>query len=296
MSDHATMLYHSQLAWLHKAKHGVFASYKNDDPIGTCVKYYGEWAEQEFDVIDQLINPTSNCLDIGANIGTHTVALSKKCIGGFVFAFEPQFNIYQALNTNIFLNDCVNVIPYNVGISNTIQSITARINNPGITHSINYGEFKINEESEYGIEIKCVKIDEVELYDKAIDFIKLDVEEHEVSALMSGERVITTGKPHMYIEYNSHDGNDELLRTMDSLGYNCYWHVYPKHNPNNFNNKPNIWITPDMPATLPYIDKYFEGNMVAIHRSKDDGKFKEPIDIGFTFVDYLLSRNLIKEI
>ena len=55
----------------------------------------------------------------------------------------------------------------------------------------------------------------------------------------------------------------------------------------------NIWVTNDMPPTIPFISKHFEGNMVAIHQSKDEGKFKEPIELGFTFVDYLLHNNLI---
>jgi FkbM family methyltransferase len=214
-----------------------------------------------------------------------------------VFAFEPQFNIYQALNTNIFLNDCINVIPQNVGISNTIKSITAKAINPGTNRQTNYGEFRVNHESEHGMEIKCIKLDEVEYYGQKIDFIKLDVEEHEVSVLLSGENLITNDKPNMYIEYNSHNGNDDLLRQLKLYGYNCYWHVYPKHNPNNFKNiTENIWASSDTPATTPYIDKHFEGNMVAIHSSKDEGRFKEPIELGFTFVDYLLTRKLIAEL
>ena len=288
------VIYRSNLAWMYEAKHGVFASYINDDPIGTCMLVYGEWAEQEFDIIDQLITPSSSCLDIGANIGTHTVALSKKCRQGFVFAFEPQFNIYQALNTNIFLNDGINVIPYNIGISNTVTTITTRPLNPGLKRRTNYGEFKVNQEAEKGMNITCMKLDEVDLFDQTIDFIKLDVEDHEVSVLLSGKDLIAKDKPHMYIEYNNHDGNDELLRLLKQYGYNCYWHVYPKYNSNNFKKETdNIWVTDDMPPTIPFISKHFEGNMVAIHQSKDEGKFKEPIEQGFTFVDYLLHNNLI---
>ena len=58
------------------------------------------------------------CLDIGANIGTTVLSLSKQ-VGenGQVLAFEPQNHIAQCLNTNLTINGITNVIVDNAAIS-----------------------------------------------------------------------------------------------------------------------------------------------------------------------------------
>ncbi|TFG83046.1 MAG: FkbM family methyltransferase, partial [Chromatiales bacterium] len=51
-----------------------------------------------------------NDTDIGANIGTHTLALAR-LVGqqGLVFAFEPQRIVFQTLCANMALNSLDNV-------------------------------------------------------------------------------------------------------------------------------------------------------------------------------------------
>lgn len=286
-------LYKSKYTMIAPAKHGMFSFFLNDDPIGTSLGIYGEWAEQEFDVIDKLITTDSNCLDIGANVGTHTIPLAKKCYKGFTFAIEPQFYIFQNLNTNIFINDCSNVIPYNVGISNDIDFTVGAVYNPSNIQGFNYGQFKITERAEEGIGVSCVKLDQLELYGKSIDFIKMDVESHECSALLSGKQIITTDKPHMYIEFNDDDGNDEMLKILKQYGYNCYWHQYTKHNPNNHNKAKTIWADNDVPKTVDTINNWYEANLIAIHKSKDTGMFSNKINLGDNLVKYLQRNKLI---
>ena len=285
-------LYRSKSTIVVPAKHGVFSFYLNDDPIGTALAIYGEWSEQEFDVIDKLINTDSNCIDIGANVGTHTVPLAKKCFRGLTFAVEPQFYIFQSLNTNIFLNDCYNVVPYNVGLSNEIEYTTGAVSDPTSVSGRNYGEFKITEQAESGIGIDCVKLDQLELYNKSIDFIKMDVESHECSVLLSGKQLITKDKPNMYIEFNDDDGNDQMIDILKQYGYNCYWHHYPKHNPNNFNNAKTIWDE-QAPKIFGTVNQWYEANLIAIHASKDTGLFDQPISRGDNINEYLLRIGLI---
>jgi len=295
------MILHNKYTLVTECKYGPMAYFKTDDPIGTCLYYYGEWAEQEFDVIDKLVTQTSNCIDLGANIGTHTIWLSKKCYKGYIFSIEPQFYIFQLLNTNIILNDATNCIPINSFVMNETGSIKvfALIAPPEPNLKVNYGEFNIRKfANENGIETKITKLDDVHIHNKKIDFIKMDCEGSEKEVLISGEKLITKDKPHMYLEFNGKEGNDEVLCTLNDLGYNCYWHVYTKYNKNNYkNNELNVYLAIDQQDTKPSIDlieKFYEANMICIHKDSDI-VFENKILPGDNLTKFLLRNNMIIE-
>jgi len=53
----------------------------------------------------EMLNPDRDALDIGANIGFHSVLLAKNLKGGKVLAVEPTRNALRRLRRNIDLND-----------------------------------------------------------------------------------------------------------------------------------------------------------------------------------------------
>jgi len=285
-----TILHQTNSLIVTTAKHGVFSFFKDDDPIGTCLYVYGEWAEQEFDVISKLITPDTNCIDIGSNIGTHTVWLSRHCPNGFVFSIEPQFYISQILNTNIMLNDCHNVMPLNLGIANTSGKMLVKVLHPQVQRQQNYGEFSLLTQSstEEGVLIDVKRLDDIELYGYPIGFIKIDCELLEAQVLQSAKTLIAENKPNMYIEFNREEGNDEVLSILNEYGYNCYWHVYEKFNSNNFNQQTvNIWVNEHCTKTPSFLVKYFESNLIAIHKDNDTGLFQDKIEIGDSILKWL---------
>jgi len=289
-------IHETQNLMVKPAKHGMFAYYMDDDPIGTCLFFYGEWAEQEFEVIKRLITPNTNCIDVGSNIGTHSVWLSKQCPGGYVFSIEPQFYIFQLLNTNIVLNDCFNVVPMNIGIANTTGQMLVKVSaTAGVGHKQNYGEFSLlNQSNDQGVLIDIKKLDDLEYMGNEIGFMKIDCELLEAQVLISASNILKTSKPNMYIEFNSVNGNDEVLRILNEHDYNCYWHVYEKFNVDNFNKHPtNIYLDADCSKTVYYISKYFESNLIAIHKDKDEGLFTDKIEIGDNIAKWLLRHKLI---
>ena len=56
-------------------------------------------------------------LDIGANIGSHTIRLAKYF--RFVYAFEPQPRVFWQLSQNVRLNHVTNAALYNIALSDT---------------------------------------------------------------------------------------------------------------------------------------------------------------------------------
>jgi len=101
-----------------KLKHGIFSYYKNDKFIGKSLREYGEFSEDEVHLIKQLTKTNDNVIEVGSNIGTHTVPLAKHLSqGGLLYALEPQSQNYKILIKNINENDLQNIKVFKIAAS-----------------------------------------------------------------------------------------------------------------------------------------------------------------------------------
>ena len=153
-----------------------------DGVLGPCLKNYGEWSEGENIIMSQFINKGDTVIDIGANIGTTVLSLSKQ-VGenGKVLAFEPQNHIAQCLNTNLTINGINNVIVDNAAISKKCG--WAKINDKEFEESGRYGEAGISKDGT--TKIRTINLDEIDL--DSCSLIKIDIEGHEWDAIQGGK-------------------------------------------------------------------------------------------------------------
>lgn len=237
-----------------QTRHGYLMCNINDY-IGAYLKFYGEWAEPELSLLDQFIAYGDTILDIGANIGTHTLFFSKSVhISGKVYAFEPQRLIYQILCGNAALNCLLNVFPMQLAIGEKADSILVPVIDPH--EFFNFGNLSLGEQ-EHGESVSVIIIDSLAL--PKCNLIKIDVEGGELGVLKGAEKTIKTFQPVIYIENNNHRKSTELLQWFKQAGYQCWWHVYHRFNPNNFmKQKENILI-----------ESSFESNMLCLPLSMD---------------------------
>ncbi|HLQ76162.1 MAG TPA: FkbM family methyltransferase, partial [Terriglobia bacterium] len=99
---------------LKHCKHGYFLFNRNDQYIGRALDLYGEWCEHEITTLAQLVRPGDIVIDIGANIGTHTIALANMVTSsGAVIAVEAQRLIFNYLVANVAINNFVHVLCVN---------------------------------------------------------------------------------------------------------------------------------------------------------------------------------------
>src|SRR5262245_48257434 len=79
-------------------RHGPMLFPRGDMFIGRSLELYGEWSEGEVTLFSNLVVAGDNVVEAGANIGTHTLALSR-LVGpqGKVWALEPQQLVFQML-------------------------------------------------------------------------------------------------------------------------------------------------------------------------------------------------------
>ena len=95
---------------LKQCRHGAMLYNVNDTYVGRSLDLYGEFSEAEVQFFSNVLQPGMMVIDVGANIGCHTVFMAKTVApGGSVIALEAQRQVYQMLNANIQLNALDNV-------------------------------------------------------------------------------------------------------------------------------------------------------------------------------------------
>src|SRR5918993_5744771 len=107
-----------------QCRHGRMMYNVNDQYIGRSLDLYGEYSEGEVDLFRQILRQGDLALDVGANIGVHTVPMAR-LVGerGSVLAIEPQRLAYQTLCGNVALNGLLNVWCHNVAVGDTRGSL-----------------------------------------------------------------------------------------------------------------------------------------------------------------------------
>ena len=221
-----------------QCRHGLFMYNLNDTVIGQSLDNYGEFSEFGVELLQQIIKPGMTVLDIGANIGVHTVPMAK-AIGasGQVIAIEPQRIINQMLSGNVAMNGLTNVMVLTVALGKDMGMMTVPLTNYG--EKDNFGSVSMALEGD-GESVPLLTVDSFNL--PRCDFIKVNVEGMEGDVLEGAAKTLTRSKPIIYFD---NDGRDEPLKLINFLfekDYRLYSHQPPLFNKNNFyENKTNIF-------------------------------------------------------
>ncbi len=215
---------------LTETRYGQMLYNTNDSVIGKNLEVYGEWYEAEMELLRNFIKPGDICIDVGANIGCHTLFFAS-IVGktGLVISYEPQPQIFQLLSANASLNDYLNVQTFNAAVGN--HDGFARIPPIDYTQEGNYGIVSL---SDVGIPIPIYKLDSMPT--TRLNLIKIDVEGYECEVIKGARNAIRKHRPFLYIENNKPEKSLELINLVKSLKYSCYDHNVVGFNPNNFKN------------------------------------------------------------
>lgn len=237
-------LFESEAMRLVQAKHGAFIYNKNDLFVGRSLESYGEWCEGEIESLLQIVEPGDIVVDVGANIGTHTVPLARK-VGqkGGVLAIEPQRLVYQALCGNVALNGLINVVSVNAAAGRTSGRTMVPLFDP--KQPLNWGGIRADAYEE-GEETEVMTLDS--LHFSRCKLVKIDVGGMEAEVLEGGHELIERCKPILFLAANDHEGTPELLEAIDLLGYDAWWHIAMHYQAqNHFANPENVFdgINPD---------------------------------------------------
>jgi len=180
----------SQHLRLKHCRHGVMLYSARDKYVGGSLDRYGEFSELEAQLFTGLIKPGMLVVEVGSNIGAHTVHLAK-LVGenGGVVAFEAQRVIFQMLCANLALN----------GIENTdakcmaVGAAPGEIMVPRVDYrgDNNFGGIPLGGDD--GDLVEMIAIDNLLL--PACHMMKIDVEGMEKQVLEGARQTIMQFRP-----------------------------------------------------------------------------------------------------
>ncbi|MEX0678489.1 MAG: FkbM family methyltransferase [Pirellulales bacterium] len=247
-------------------RHGQMLYNVHDTVVGRSLDLYGEYCESEIELFRQVIEPDSIVVEVGANIGAHTVFLARQVMpSGMVVAFEPQRILFQTLCANLALNNILNAFCFQQAVGAQRGSIV--VPTLDFTRENNFGSLALGS-YQSGESVPMIRLDDLNL--PACHFLKVDVEGMEKEVIEGGTSLIARCRPVMYVENENPDKSDALVRLIDSLSYRMYWHRPFYFSPNNFfGNLHNVF-----PNTIAF-------NIVCIHQSvTQELTGLEPIAVG----------------
>lgn len=224
-----------------KFAHANIGGYKwtanpKDQYIGKSLLTYGEWSMGEIDILLPFVATTATVVEVGGNVGAHTVPLARHLASGRVITFEPQRLCFQMLCANLINNDCVNVGAYNMAVGD--RAGRAQVPDLHPDQDFNFGGIGIRQDTFAPIPdpalgwTPVVRLDDM-LGDFVIDLLKCDAEGMEATVLRGASGVIARDKPILYLEDDRQALSRELYETVRGFGYDVWWHPVPLYRPGN---------------------------------------------------------------
>lgn len=222
------------------------------DFISQFISIDGRFENQELSLIEKTFEGKLDnkiVLDIGANIGNHSVALSG--FSKMVYSFEPNPYVFDILKLNA--KNFKNIRVFNFGASDSNQDIIAKVPKLNCGGGSTYLDKKNSRANHfYEVLFTLKKFDSLSLLSKKnIGLIKIDVEGHELQALMGMKSVLKKNKPVILFEQNRGITNLTSLELdfMKSIGYKFLYEFVEVEK----------WITTkNMPKTFESIFRFLE--------------------------------------
>ena len=167
--------------------------------------------------------------DIGANIGLFTLQYSK-FPGATVHSFEPVKSTYDLLDRNVEQNKLANVTAHNFGLSSEksemfIGPADGRVKTGAFTvyadpdqNTSGRGHVASFETMDWFASTKGIE---------RLDFIKVDVEGHEMSVLSGGKETIGKFRPIMELEVaKDHQDKEKIFALLEEMDYDVFVRVH----------------------------------------------------------------------
>jgi FkbM family methyltransferase len=192
----------------------IIGSIEDISVFGAIRKCGGYWEPQIMNLMARLVKPTDVCLDIGANLGAHTLALADlTSSAGKVFSFEPSSINSTYLRENVEKSDFSNVSIQNIALGSSIE-MHDFVNLTGMEGCSFLSAADPTEDvilRSWGIELNHmmeeVAVQTLDSWVDAnhvhrVDFIKMDVEGSELGVIEGGIATFRKYRPTLIVELN----------------------------------------------------------------------------------------------
>lgn len=207
-----------------ETRFGRMFTLQGDTTISRSLRVYGEFAGDEVDSILSLARPGDHVLDLGANIGFHTLALADR-VGptGRVTSVEPQRFCFQLLCANVTANQLtrVNCLRAAVGDAPGTCSVprldpTTRHNAGATMVTLDPGDADLTDT------VPLITVDSLTL--PRCELIKIDTEGFEDRVILGARHTLGRLHPTLYIEVHDREKLQRLHSMLKPIGYSLILH------------------------------------------------------------------------
>lgn len=187
---------------------------------GRVLRSFSDAEEPDLVVVRKLVAPGSVAVDLGANIGVYTKALSE-LVGahGTVISVEPIPQTFALLSRNVRSLGLANVTCVNVAVSNVNGEAVMELPD-NVTGGTNFYQARLVDGSDNGsvvgkhrARVSTTTLDTLTRRLGSVGFVKCDVEGFELACLMGAGTVLGSHSPAWLMEVS---GNP------DELGSNAW--------------------------------------------------------------------------
>jgi len=207
---------------------GTTISYEFGTAIGWQLFWYGSFEESEIRFVESMLRTrpyVGAIIDVGANIGLHSLRLSKSFSKADLYAFEPSPPTFMNLQQNIKRSGQNNIIALPYALSNQVcekEFFHCEDN----AYSSLIDTHRKNVKSVFRVAVTTLDqiVEEQRIQD--VSLIKIDVEGLESEVVLGATKTIQKFHPDIFVEiYGGTNSNPEPARTVEilrALGYQAY--------------------------------------------------------------------------
>lgn len=170
-----------------------------DSFLEWALLFFGQYEPEITRLLQALITPGATALDIGANIGIHTVTMAKQAGNGRVLAFEPHPQTVQRLRANLALNGLSQTEVVEVALLDRAGDVSLFAGtdcNPATSSLRGYQGWS-------STSVKGATLDDVlrERDVERVNVVKIDVEGFESAVLAGAQTMLGRDRPALIFEY-----------------------------------------------------------------------------------------------
>jgi FkbM family methyltransferase len=181
--------------------------------------------------MERLVRPEWVVLDVGANVGVHTLAAAGLATRGQVYAFEPALETFSYLEANLRRAGLRNAWAERLALSSGpgTARLSYRPHQSGASHFLGEGP---DEDGSRVEEVPCCSLDSwvASRGLDRVDLMKVDVEGAEMAVLDGAAQTLAAKQPWVIIECNpvtqariGRSSYQALLRRLQGIFRSVWW-------------------------------------------------------------------------
>jgi FkbM family methyltransferase len=218
MNKTATSAEQTPRIW--NTRYGLTTAVPLNCPAARSLQLYGEWAEQEIDLLSSLIQDGQAVLEFGGDYGAHALWLGQ-AVGetGQVHVAEPRRLLFQQMCANVALNGLTNVYTHARWLGRckgqaALSSLPSNTTKTGADEIVN-----------------TLTVDELEL--EELHLLKINLPGSLIDLLAGAAETIRKHRPVIYARLAGIEHAEAEVQALKDLGYRCWSHVPYLYNASN---------------------------------------------------------------